>query len=845
VKPPARFISGNLVWTRDASVWAVWGVTPASFAYISGDEKLAFHERIRSSLIALPTDSLILSVCGAIDYKALAKGMLAGADRREDWRQACGASLQTVMGWSSYERRFYVAARLGAGDRSLRHQVAALAASLTRGGGVPSGADRGARHAEAGRLAAALRRSLDLTTPDAGELRWLYARALHRGIADQPFDGAWSTPEVQQPALTAIHDVVLTEGGDRRDQRRGLLGRYLRVAVPSAAGERVGYQVHLALADLPARFEFPGAQAELLVAADRGDYPVDWAVRMTSKPNAEALRLLRRRARALMGQVDEQETEIDRQGAVPPDLAQAHEALSSHRQRLSDNRSEGEIRATFAFCVWSADLVEAEERAEGLAGALAPTEYGLVRPIGGQAGLLEMGLPGGRLAQVVKDYAQWLLPTDVAACAPFAGSELGDATGMVLGGNLDTGAVRPVLWNPEAPLDAEQSASAGFFGTLGSGKSYLLKRGSHAVLARGGRVLAIDRTATREWTRFANAMTCSMSIFEVGPSGKVSLDPFGVFSESPGDAKIVATGFALMVTQAATGDLEGISISEAVEAVARAPKPTMRAVIIELARMRAEGHEGAAGASRKLEAFARSPLGGMVFDPALPALDLSADLIIFSVPDLALPEREVLANAHLARQMLPEQVGALGLFYLVAAVGRAVAIAERTRFAVLVCDEAWALTNSPQGLALLETTARDGRKRRGAVWLATQHPEDVPDEKLLAWLTTRFVFGQGRRAGAAALRMLGVEASPELVTLVEETIRRRDDPQAAPEPAVCLMLDSQGRVGKVAIAPARPPLDAALETNAKRVEAFDRKKAGPGNGSKGAAQQAPTLEVVR
>jgi hypothetical protein len=134
MKPPARFISGNLVWTRGASVWAVWRVKPASFAYISDDEKLAFHERIRSSLIALPTDSLILSVCGAIDYKALAKGMLAGADRREDWRQACGASLQTVMGWSSYERRFYVAARLGAGDRSLRHQVVALAASLTRGG---------------------------------------------------------------------------------------------------------------------------------------------------------------------------------------------------------------------------------------------------------------------------------------------------------------------------------------------------------------------------------------------------------------------------------------------------------------------------------------------------------------------------------------------------------------------------------------------------------------------------------------------------------------------------------------------------------------------------------------
>src|SRR5690606_27231829 len=67
VKPPARAIVGNLVWSTDGGVWAVWRVFPFPLAHTSVADKLAIHSRIRGLLVNLPTDSMLLSVCERVD----------------------------------------------------------------------------------------------------------------------------------------------------------------------------------------------------------------------------------------------------------------------------------------------------------------------------------------------------------------------------------------------------------------------------------------------------------------------------------------------------------------------------------------------------------------------------------------------------------------------------------------------------------------------------------------------------------------------------------------------------------------------------------------------------------
>ena len=54
MKPPARAIVGNLIWSTDGGVWAVWRVTPFAHAHTATADKLAVHARLRGLLIGLP-----------------------------------------------------------------------------------------------------------------------------------------------------------------------------------------------------------------------------------------------------------------------------------------------------------------------------------------------------------------------------------------------------------------------------------------------------------------------------------------------------------------------------------------------------------------------------------------------------------------------------------------------------------------------------------------------------------------------------------------------------------------------------------------------------------------------
>src|SRR5690606_41021160 len=97
---------------------------------------------------------------------------------------------------------------------------------------------------------------------------------------------------------------------------------------------------------------------------------------------------------------------------------------------------------------------------------------------------------------------------------------------------------------------------------------------------------------------------------------------------------------------------------------------------------------------------------------------------------LALPDRETLDSEQRSRMMLPEQVLGQALLYLVAAVGRQVVFRDPSRFAAALYDEAWALLASPYGQNLLIEGVRDGRKHNGAIWMASQHPNDFAIEEI-------------------------------------------------------------------------------------------------------------------
>jgi hypothetical protein len=823
MKPPARAIVGHLIWSADGGVWALWRVSPFAHAHTAESDKLAVHARLRGMFVALPPDSMLLSVCERLDPLDVVDNMAEGVDveGRAPWGLICEATAEWLDKVVLHRRRYYVAAALPSARRGAWREVLRDAAADVGGAfGISPrpipGDEIDLRRRQARELEQRLAQHIPVSPVTAGEVCWLYARWLRRGPNEPPLDEMWEPDaDSDDPArdsarggpdagqrwrprgvLAHLTDVVLKEGGDADDVDRPRHRRYVRVDGPQGSA----YYTVLAFADMPHYFTFPGGGGEWLYYADHVGFPVDWCVRVRSVRNVDAQAKVRRKQRDLVGQVGEYDG--DTSGA-PPQLAEAIQAIDHERAELGSNPAEPEVQATVLLSIAAPTLAELEGKAGALTSLFEPQEYGLARPTGGQVGLLRSMLPGTAPASVCRDYTQFMLARDLAAGSPFCGADIGDPTGLLLGVSLDGGTGTPVLFDPAFGPKVNTSPSLAAVGRLGSGKSFFLKRLCWDTIARGGQVVTIDRTRSGEYATFAKAVTGRVQVVRLEAGADVCLDPLRSFS---GDERAtVALGFLSLLAGCSAQSEEGAALAEAVDAVASRQDAGLADVVDELERLGANPHQpdqAARGLARRLAHYRRSPTGQIAFGRRQP-MSLDADFIVFWAPNLALPDRETLSSEHRSRMMLPEQVLGQALLYLVAAVGRRVVFSDPSRFAAALYDEAWALLASPFGQSLLIEGVRDGRKHNGAIWLASQHPNDFAVSELQDLLGSRFVFRQARQAIPASLRFLGVPDSADAATTLEHGL----------ESGQCLYRDVRERVGLIQVLPpVLPQLEQAFET---------------------------------
>jgi hypothetical protein len=838
MRPPATAVIGHLVWSRAGTVWAVWRVKESPYKWLSTRRKLAEHSRVRTMLAGLPDESMILSVAARIDPGEVAEAMIGGIDlvRHPGWLDAVDSTLDRLETVELYRRRHYLCVQLpkSSGRAKWANLWRAASASVLAAWGMASppvpARDVTAALRQAEELEAQLG-AIQLEPTTTGELQWLFARAVRRGLPSEPHLAGWTEPRlrwiqrrgeamVTSPSLTPLLDGCYQEGGDGDDADRPLHRRYLKVT----SDEGVSYQTFATVADAPQQFSFPGGLSEWLYVADQLPFPVDWACRIRTVPNWQATRSATRQQRELMGQLPEYDGEP---AGPPPSLAAAIDAVDDERAALAANPSEPELQVAMVFGTWAPTLAELEMRAKTLQRIYKGAEYHLPRPTGGQLQLFESMLPGATTPQACHDYRQYLLPRDLAAGMPFAGSAVGDTGGMLLGASRDAGCVRPVLLDPASGPRNDRDGSIAAFGTLGSGKSYLAKRLAATVLMRGGKMILIDRTQAGEYVRFATTMAelgIRSQVVTVSDDGGLLLDPLRIFA--PTTARQVALGYLGMVCGLDPTSLEAAALDKAVEGVAARGGGRLYDVLAELERLAELGPEFRHGRelALRLRAISNNRFGSPAWADG-PTIDTSVDCTVIHLPNLAVPRREVLLSEHLSRKLLPEQICSLGLLYLVAALARGVIFQDPAQFAALCMDEAWALTSTLPGQQLLEEVLRDGRKHNAAAWIFSQNPADLPRE-LSDLVSVRFIFGLNGDAAVDGLRWLGIDASRDNVDVLEhwaarrEVVHNAEGDVMAPPPPECLIRDASGRVGRIQVLDAETELlRAGFESNPTRLAA--------------------------
>lgn len=787
MRMPVRHVAGNLIWTSSGVVWAVWRVITTSYRHTTSATKRDLLGATEALLKALPREFLLMSFCPQTEAADVVRRMIADVPLEQcpDWVDACDTTLEALTEINLHERTHWLAAPLPSptGVSAANNLLATARSSVAAAFGLipprPRRVEIEDRASQARRLVATLPGAFQLRDATAAEIFWLYARSLRRGLDEPPLP----TPDRRDgvPALATLSDVIMDEGAKTdRALDSGVQGRASGRVLKVVTGDGASYQALLTLAEMPETFVFPGA--EWLANIDDFGFPIDWAVRVRSVSSAEAEAKSRRQARELSEQVGEYHGET---AGVPAALQDARTSLDEYRARLSASASEVELQATVIFCVSSSDPDQVEERADSLRNGYASNDFQIVRPIGDQLALYHAMLPGYPSPRAVRDYVQYLLAHDFAMSVPLAGGQLGDDAGGLLGFSFG-GGTRPVIVDPTYGPRVNASASAGWVGELGAGKSVGMKVFMWMLLARDplARALVVDRTPMEEWVKFARACPGETQVIQVGESAAVNLDPLRIF---PGArAGRYADSFLTLLLGTSPMDIEGVTLGEAVDAVVRGPDPSMRKLLTHLEEQSANGDQVAGELTRRLRVVASKDLSRVIFDDSLPPLETAdvagggAASVVFATAGLNLPTKDELSSEFRMKRLEFEKVFGRACLYLIAALCREVSFADQQRFVGVFFDECWWLTSSVEGQELLLEQIRDGRKHYAGAFLGSHDPGDFGNETVRGLLSHRFLFRHRSRALAArGLEFVGLDPDdPDLLDFVTKDLSPVNGSQA-------------------------------------------------------------------
>lgn len=800
--------------------WAVFELDEpngmGSYRFHSDAAVAGYAQQILGWVRGLPLETRLLSVASPVRSLDLARSVADAPDltanitpeRRQALIEAAERAGEEADARSAHRRRHYLCVTLDSTD-NLRSSAAEAMSQIAQLAGRRRAASSAARRREL--LAAA-----ELTATSLGSLvrpatqeqiRWLLQRAVRRGLLDEPtvpadprsnridarrHPGPPSSPGSGGPGMGGsptgypnrpLLDATLVEGGPRG--RLGLPAMRQVLRVESSSG--CSWQTTLVLASMPPEWRFP-EQGYWLAAADDFDFPIDVTVRIFSPPQHETRKQFRRRHKELASQPEQYAGTTT---GVPDSVFELIDRSNAAQSTLEGSRLNRIHRTLTCYTIAADSPEELERRVTAVRSELGSGGYELHAPTGDQRDLFFLGLPGTaiRPGGVVADYDLDLTAEAIASGLPGFTPELGDTTGALLGHRMDIGPATPVLLSPSVIT----SASTMGFGASGGGKSFTAKTIAMQELLGGAQVVAIDRTNRGEYVQFAAGLPdfLTSEVVDLSGAAQISLCPMSTFP--PGDRVEITTSFLCLLAGIGARTMESARVAQAVEYIDASPQRSTSAVLDLLRRWGDEGDSLSRDLYYRITPLARTRFARLAFQPGAGISVKGADLIVLHARGLVLPSKEELRTGD---DLDASKAASIAMVYLLMAladtIGSVVGGGVPDRLSSIILDEAWAFLDSSFGIDLANRVLRDGRKDFKKLQLWSQHPADAPTD-LLNMASNVFLTRQVEGAGATALRMVGAEPTPELVSMVEQL-------------AVgdMVMRDEYGRLGVIHVA---PPVD--------------------------------------
>jgi AAA-like domain len=811
VKQPVSFIYRNVVFGDGPDdAWAAYRLFPQSYAGLTVSGKRELLHQLAALAYGLEADFSLLRVARPWDVEAYIEAARRATDARHvrEWELDRYLERQRVAldGRASHTPEVYLSVRLpssGAAGAVAIGQMPLLGAlRRTFGLGDPRVIGRRRLEAVLTEEAKASQRVMDYVDAEPAathELQWLIRRAFSRGLGDPLLDERF----LPQALIVEPGGPDGSADGAHAHAYRPLEVDLLRLfdapinieprLLRIEAEEGDSFQAILCFGALPDVVSFPGRRAELLFAPlESLDFPVDAAFSAQLLPNADAMRLVRRRIIDADNVYDEESHGEHGPSAATMDRPQLVRELEEY---LTAGDHPPLLRSTISLAVGAPSREELEVRVERLR-----REYGalkLHRPLGDQLAMFASHLPGRPAA--VPDYDDYLTVEQFGAMVPTATHAVGSELGPYIGHTL-TGARQPVLFDATEASRTSRAPATLLSGTLGSGKTLCMQLIMYQAFLAGSTVCDIDPKGDHA-LELLPGVAEQMEIIELSPHERYRgmLDPLRIGPEDTRED--LACNFLLSILPSPVAASWQTEIRLAVQSVSTAGGRSCGAVIDELER----GSDDARAAARALSVHARSGLARLgMAEPNAQILEAGSQPITsirisnLTLPLPGTPRAELLEDERVSRAIL----------HLLAVYALRLTSHDPRRHSVLGFDEAWVLLSDTAGRALLDRISRLGRARNVTPLLATQVLGDV--DALEGLIGAAFCFGvETEREARDALRLLHLDEDDETLQQRLTSFRR----------GRCFLRDYGGHVSPVQIDLLDPDLLAKLDTTPERDEA--------------------------
>lgn len=819
---PATHFAGNLMWTRQGTVYGSWALAALPSGKSDEDRQMVVdcHSAFYRALAG--REVLLRGTLVWTDPVAVVARMIDGLDLTglDGWAEECEQTIDAVAGLPLGSRLWTLTVPLGVSDwrqkaRTLtRAATTELCEQLRIPGLRPADAEIEHYRRAAESLAASWPSPFGHRPLTVAEQLWLLRYAQSRGgeALANPFDlpPAAADPE-QLQSRAGVGEPLLDPAGltDVEDPRRirataPLRRRWLKTVTDTGT---TSYQAGLVLADVPAGgMETPGG--EFLGRLDELGVPADIGIRMTVRTRAEGLRRNKRGFTMLNDQADQIDGSPD-VASLSAGLQEAARQLIDYNQLLSINTKEVEVEPVVMVSVAAATPEAADQLALDFVQAPGNKEFTWARPIGAEEDIFWAMQPGGRLSLQLNDYRHITTGQDFAAAAPMMTSRLGARRGSLLGLNTTTPLLSTVHLDLAGEAERDFSPSIAFVGELGAGKSFAMKKVCGDEIDLGAVAVAIDGSVTREWARFARSLKDKQVAIADIEHPEVSLDPLRTLPIHR--AGPVLQSFLVKLCDFAATSAEGITLAKVLKPTyLKAHGIASSAQLLTHLKTDCE-FSNARSIADKIAVFADPDTAGaladIVFTEDLPPLDLTtADMIVFGTHGVKLPSQSELESAHLYSRLGVDKLFGQAFYLLIAKYAHEVCFRDPSRAAVFAVDETWRVTLSEEGAAIVLEFIRDGRKVKAIILLGSHDPEiDFGNETLSGLIGTKVVMRhRNRRLAEKSVTWHGFDPAvrEDLVEQVQALSPQDKNGQVPPDRrGEAFIVDPMGQFGSLTILP--------------------------------------------